>query len=101
MQGLLELADVPYVGCGVLGSALAMDKAMAKEVLAAARHPPGPAGSAVHATHERRARPPPARSSADELGLPVFVKPANMGSSVGVTKATTVAELARRHRRSR
>jgi D-alanine-D-alanine ligase len=89
VQGLLELADVPFVGSGVLGSAVAMDKAMAKQVLAAAGVPQ--ARSRAFAEHELSPGMPAAL--ADELGLPVFVKPANMGSSVGVTKAHTGEEL--------
>ena len=86
VQGLLELADVPYVGCGVLASALAMDKAKAKEV--AAFH--GLPQARWHTVHERDlADPGLGARLADELGLPLFVKPANMGSSVGVTKATS------------
>ena len=90
VQGLLELADVPYVGAGVLGSALAMDKAMAKQVLAA--------NGIAQARYRALRRAPDARPGlpdelAAELGLPCFVKPANMGSSVGVTKAHTVEEL--------
>ena len=89
VQGLLELAGVAYVGCGVLGSALAMDKALAKQVLAhngiaQARH-------RAFRDHERTPGLP--NDLAAELGLPCFVKPANMGSSVGVTKARTVEEL--------
>jgi D-alanine-D-alanine ligase len=89
VQGLLELADVAYVGTGVLGSALAMDKAMAKEVLAAAGVP-----QARHVAFAEHEMTPgiPADIVAD-LGLPAFVKPANMGSSVGVSKAHTVEEL--------
>jgi D-alanine-D-alanine ligase len=89
VQGLLELADVAYVGAGVLGSALAMDKAMAKEVLAAAGIPQ--ARHVAFAEHEMTPGMP--ASIAAELGLPAFVKPANMGSSVGVSKAHTVEEL--------
>ena len=89
VQGLLELADVAYVGSGVLGSALSMDKAMAKRVLAAA----GVAQARYVALREDELVPStPARLAAD-LGLPVFVKPANMGSSIGVTKAKTVEAL--------
>jgi D-alanine-D-alanine ligase len=89
VQGLLELAGIPYVGSGVLASALAMDKAMAKEVLAQhgipqARH---------RAFREHEVRPSLPADLADELGLPAFVKPANMGSSVGVTKAKTIEAL--------
>ena len=86
VQGMLELADLPYVGTGVLGSAVAMDKAMAKVVTAQhgipqARH------LAFRATDVTPGTP---QHVADTLGLPVFVKPANMGSSVGVSKAKTV-----------
>ncbi len=86
VQGMLELADLPYVGTGVLGSAVAMDKAMAKVVTAQhgipqARHLAFRASDITPGTPQH---------VADELGLPVFVKPANMGSSVGVSKAKTV-----------
>ncbi|MDQ3470672.1 MAG: D-alanine--D-alanine ligase [Actinomycetota bacterium] len=89
VQGLLELADVAYVGAGVLGSALAMDKAMAKQVLAANGIP-----QARHRAFPEHLRTPgtPAELAA-ELGLPCFVKPANMGSSIGVSKAHDVEEL--------
>jgi D-alanine--D-alanine ligase len=89
VQGLLELTDVAYVGSGVLGSALAMDKAMAKQVLAANGVPQ--ARFRVFADHERSPGLP--AELADELGLPCFVKPSNMGSSIGVTKAHTVEEV--------
>lgn len=90
VQGLLELADVAYAGSGVLGSAVAMDKAMAKQVLAAAGIP-----QARHRAFAERDLVPglPADVAAD-LGLPCFVKPANMGSSVGVSKAHTVDQVA-------
>jgi len=89
VQGLIELANLPYVGAGVLASAVAMDKAMAKQVLAAAGIPQ--AAHRSFAEHERT--PELAGELADDLGLPLFVKPANMGSSVGVSKATTVDEV--------
>jgi len=89
VQGLLELADVAYVGAGVLGSALSMDKAMAKQVLAANGIPQ--ARYRAFADHERTPGLP--GELAAELGLPCFVKPANMGSSIGVSKAHTVEEL--------
>ena len=88
VQGLLELAGVPYVGPGVLGSALSMDKAVAKVMLAAAGIPQAKwlarrswelADGAAIASF--------ASDVAAEIGWPVFVKPANMGSSVGVSKA--------------
>jgi D-alanine-D-alanine ligase len=83
VQGLLEMAGVPYVGSGVLGSALGMDKAKAKELLRA-HGLPQPKWISVHeddAGQSLRVR------VASELGWPVFVKPANLGSSVGVSKA--------------
>jgi D-alanine--D-alanine ligase len=89
VQGLLELANMPYVGAGVLASAVAMDKAMAKQVLAAAGIPQARYRS--FAEHELTPGFP--ANLVAELGLPVFVKPANMGSSVGVSKASTVEEL--------
>jgi D-alanine-D-alanine ligase len=89
IQGMLELANVPYVGSGVLGSALAMDKAKAKELLRA---------TGVPQTRWITLFEPEWTGALDplvaELGLPLFVKPANMGSSVGVTKAHDLGELA-------
>jgi len=91
VQGLLELADVPYVGSGVLGSAVAMDKAMAKQILA--HHGIDQARWRSFREHEVSSQT--AGAIADQLGLPVFVKPSNMGSSVGVSKAKSVPELER------
>jgi D-alanine-D-alanine ligase len=89
VQGLLELANVPYVGSGVLGSALAMDKAMAKQVLAVN----GIAQARHRAFRAHQITPGLPATLAEELGLPLFVKPANMGSSVGVSKAKTVEDV--------
>ncbi len=94
VQGLLEVAGVPYVGCGVLSSALAMDKGKAKDVFAAYGIP-----QARHVTfHESEVQQvgaiAHAKELADELGFPSFVKPANMGSSIGVSKARDLDELA-------
>jgi D-alanine-D-alanine ligase len=89
VQGMLELANVAFVGSGVLGSAVAMDKAMAKQVLAANGVPQ--ARYRAFADHQRTPSLPV--QLADELGLPCFVKPANMGSSVGVTKARDIEQL--------
>jgi D-alanine-D-alanine ligase len=89
VQGMLELANVAYVGAGVLGSAVAMDKAMAKQVLTAAGIPQ----ARYRAFAEHEINPGLPAELAAELGLPCFVKPANMGSSVGVSKAKTVEEL--------
>ncbi len=89
IQGMLELANVPYVGSGVLGSALCMDKAMAKQVLAANGIPQ----ARFRAFRESDLSPALVTDLADDLGIPCFVKPANMGSSVGVSKAKSVEEL--------
>lgn len=91
LQGLLALAGIPCVGPGVLGSALAMDKDRAKRVLAAAGIPVAP--DVVF----EGADPPDAATAAPQiatLGYPVFVKPARAGSSVGVSKVKSAAELA-------
>jgi len=85
VQGLLEVAGVPYVGCGVLASALAMDKAVAKVVLAAAGIPQVPSVAMRHGVD-------PAGDV--DLGWPRFVKPANMGSSVGVSRVADAGALA-------
>jgi D-alanine-D-alanine ligase len=82
VQGLLELAGVPYVGSGVLSSALCMDKAYMKVVLAAKGLPVG------RYAVVRRGDPPP------DLEYPVFVKPARGGSSLGISKVTEPAGLA-------
>jgi D-alanine-D-alanine ligase len=89
VQGLLELAGLPYVGSGVLGSAVGMDKLAMKWMFAAAGLP-----TVRYLAHRdgHDARAFSDRVVAD-LGLPCFVKPANMGSSVGVTKAHDRAEL--------
>ena len=89
VQGMLELAGVPYVGSGVLGSAVAMDKAMAKQVALAAGIPQ----ARFRSFGEHEMTPGLPAELAADLGLPAFVKPANMGSSVGVSKAHTVEEL--------
>jgi D-alanine-D-alanine ligase len=89
VQGLLELAGLPYVGAGVLGSAIGMDKVVMKRLFEAA-------GLPVARSHELRAGHDVAAFCTrveSELGLPCFVKPANMGSSVGVSKARTTQEL--------
>jgi D-alanine-D-alanine ligase len=83
VQGLLELLDVPYVGAGVLASSLSMDKALFKDLMAA--HGVPQVDYAV------------VRDSAgrDSLGPPVFVKPARLGSSVGISRAISEVELDR------
>jgi D-alanine-D-alanine ligase len=92
VQGLLDLAGVPYVGAGVAASALCMDKDLFKKVLR-------DSGIPVAKHHTIRLRDP----IENPFGYPVFVKPARLGSSVGITKAHSedelgaAVELARRH----
>ena len=89
IQGLLELLDLPYVGSGVLASALCMDKAMAKDVLA--RHGvPQPRHVSLSESSTTSAL---LESTIRTLGRPLFVKPANMGSSIGVSKVRTLEEF--------
>jgi D-alanine-D-alanine ligase len=85
VQGLLELVGVPYVGAGVLGSAVGMDKAVQKVLFAAAGLPVVP--WAVVREPEWHEDPEGVAARAEALGFPLFVKPANLGSSVGITKA--------------
>ncbi|CAN5626348.1 D-alanine--D-alanine ligase family protein [soil metagenome] len=91
VQGLLELLDVPYVGSGVLASAVCLDKFVAKELLARA------GVAQVRYAGVRAARWEAERDQVlDELaalGLPLFVKPARLGSSVGIAKVTEAAAL--------
>ncbi|MFZ5595612.1 MAG: D-alanine--D-alanine ligase [Bacillota bacterium] len=92
VQGLLELANVPYVGAGVLGSALGMDKVMMKTVLAYHGIPQPGFMSCLRSDLERD----PEKTAEEierELGLPCFIKPANLGSSVGISKARNRKEL--------
>ena len=88
IQGLLELAGVPYVGAGVLGSAVAMDKDVTKRLLRDA----GIASARFTVVREAPAAAASARICAD-LGLPLFVKPANLGSSVGVHRVSRADQL--------
>jgi D-alanine-D-alanine ligase len=91
VQGLLELLDVPYVGAGVLASSLCMDKVVFKEVLAAAGVPQ--VDSAAVREHRWRREPDAVRRELGVLGTPVFVKPARLGSSVGIGKVWSEAQL--------
>ncbi len=92
VQGLLELANVAYVGAGVLGSAVGMDKAVMKTLFAAAGLPIVPHMVVIRSHWERDARAVTSRVAA-MLQYPVFVKPANLGSSVGISKAKTNEEF--------
>ncbi|MBI3447746.1 MAG: D-alanine--D-alanine ligase A, partial [Acidobacteria bacterium] len=93
LQGLLELAGIPYVGAGVAASALGMDKALMKEIFAASGLP-----ITRHRVFLRSRLREDAAAAADEalraLSLPLFVKPANGGSSVGVSKIKKESDLA-------
>ena len=92
IQGLLELANVPYVGAGVIGSAVSMDKAVMKTLFAAAGLP-----QVAHVTvlgGAWRAAPDEIARRVGAFGYPVFVKPANLGSSVGISKVHGRDELA-------
>ncbi len=91
IQGMLEMAGVRYVGAGVLASAVSMDKAYMKVVLAAAGLPVM-AGTTVTAAQWAR-DPDDVRRRVAELGTPVFVKPARGGSSLGVSKVRSPDEL--------
>jgi D-alanine-D-alanine ligase len=93
IQGLLDLAGVPYVGCGVLASAVGMDKITSKAVFAAAGLPQARYLAFIRREWERHPAEVIARIEA-ALAYPVFVKPANLGSSIGVSKARDGGELA-------
>jgi D-alanine-D-alanine ligase len=91
LQGFLETADLPYAGAGVLGSAIGMDKALSKQVWKQSGLPVVPfitvrtgAESEIEIS---------LKEAAAEFGYPLFVKPANAGSSIGVEKANTMEEL--------
>jgi D-alanine-D-alanine ligase len=91
LQGLLELTDVRYVGSGVLASAAGMDKHVMKIMLAGAGIPVGP--HIVVMPRDWQRHPDRVRDDVEELGWPVFVKPARAGSSVGITKVHAPEEL--------
>ncbi len=93
VQGLLELADIPYVGSGVLGSAVGMDKIMMKRVLGAEGLPVLPWIAVTRHAWERGERAALLRSIPERLGLPVFTKPANLGSSVGISRVERADDL--------
>ncbi len=92
IQGLFEMADIPYVGCGVLASSAGMDKVIMKRLFREAGLP------IVDYTHFLRTQWEAATEKIEarvieEIGFPCFVKPANLGSSVGVSKATDAKSL--------
>jgi D-alanine-D-alanine ligase len=91
IQGMLDFLDIGYVGAGVLGSAIGMDKDVSKRLLRDAGLPVVDFHVLTAAAFQ--AAPGPALAGAAALGWPLFVKPANTGSSVGVTRAKTPAAL--------
>ncbi len=92
VQGLLELLDVPYVGSGVLASAVCLDKVVAKDLMARAGIAQVDYAGVAAARWE--ASPEDVLGELSGLGLPVFVKPARLGSSVGIAKVSSEDELA-------
>ncbi|MFC5928583.1 D-alanine--D-alanine ligase [Cryobacterium melibiosiphilum] len=92
IQGLLELVGLPFVGSGVLASALGMDKHFTKTVFQQAGLPIAPWQTVT--AEGWAADTAPAYAALDRLGLPAFVKPARAGSSVGVSRVSTPAQLA-------
>jgi D-alanine-D-alanine ligase len=89
VQGLLKLANIPFVGAGVLGSAVGMDKDVMKRLLRDGKIP-----TANFITlYDHHSQQPSFESIVEKLGLPFFVKPANLGSSVGITKVKRKEEF--------
>jgi D-alanine-D-alanine ligase len=92
IQGLFELANIPYVGCGVLASAIGMDKVIMKQLFRAAGLPIVPFLS--YRRHEWEQAPDVVLTAVEQqLSYPCFVKPANLGSSIGVNKAKNRQQL--------
>lgn len=89
VQGFLKLARIPFVGADVCGSAVGMDKDIQKRILRDAGIPVAKFRT-LYAAHRHRVDP---QGLIDQMGLPLFVKPSNLGSSVGVSKAKTLEEL--------
>jgi D-alanine-D-alanine ligase len=87
LQGLLKLANLPYVGAGILGSAVGMDKDVMKRLLRDAGLPIG-----KFVSLRKHEKPFSFSQIKNKLGLPVFIKPANLGSSVGVSRVDTKKE---------
>lgn len=91
LMGLLRMADVPFVGCDIFASAVAMDKVLTKQVVAAEGMPVVPYVWFTRAQWEKDKAE--LRKRIAELGLPLFIKPVHLGSSIGITKAKSEAEL--------
>jgi len=92
MQGLLEIAGIPYVGCDTTASAICMDKA-ATNAMADFCGIPQAKWVAFDKFSYSHNKTELLENAADKLGFPIFVKPANAGSSVGISKAKNIAEL--------
>lgn len=92
LQGLLELAGLPYVGCGVLASAIGMEKDISKRLAIHAGVPVAPYVVFKYEQWERH-RDAVCQKVQDEIGFPVFVKPVNTGSSIGITKAKSIDQF--------
>ncbi|MEX2115828.1 MAG: D-alanine--D-alanine ligase family protein [Bacteroidota bacterium] len=92
IQGLFELAGIPYVGSGVLGSAIGMDKVIQKQLLLQAGIPVAP-GLWFTSDEFSKNRKKILESATRTIRYPAFVKPANLGSSIGISKARNVKEL--------
>ena len=89
LQGLLEMAGIPCVGCGMLASALCMDKEIAHKLARAA----GIAVADFITLHQGREDVQTAIAQAEALGFPLFVKPVRSGSSIGITRVTEREQL--------
>ncbi len=86
LQGLMELADIPYSSCGLIGSAVGMDKIVMKAVFKSMGLPVLPSIYCYRAEWQENPESVMARAE-EEIGYPMFVKPANLGSSIGISKA--------------
>lgn len=93
IQGLLEMIDLPYVGAGVTGSVLAMDKVMMKEIFAFHQLPQGKFMSYDKHQFEQEELKQIKSEILEQIGYPCFIKPANMGSSIGISKVDTSNRL--------
>ncbi|SDB97155.1 D-alanine--D-alanine ligase family protein [Shouchella lonarensis] len=93
MQGLLDMLHIPYVGNGVAASAIAMDKVMSKELLNTHAIPQATFVAFTHAEYEED-ESHCLQKAQDIVGVPCYVKPANMGSSIGISRCATKNELA-------
>jgi D-alanine-D-alanine ligase len=89
IQGMLKLAGIPFVGAGVLGSAVGMDKDVLKRLLREAKLPT----VKFIVVHRRNKDTITFERVREELGIPLFVKPANLGSSVGISKVTSIEDF--------